>query len=308
MKVLQINGGEVNGSALDVDHLVRLGGAFGGRHRQVLLGRWSGDATAKARAMALAAGMMSAGTVVLDGGCLPQPVLSLLAKENGTGALCTVWPDSVRFLAEDHGWLADFRGGIGHCTLPPESGTAALRPMNCYFRKLAQLVDVEAIKESSFAVRLSASGAATDFAAKLLAKFNCRIVDEGVDCDAAFSLSANAGALQVGEYGPEMTVRMVFEHILEAYPGNTVLSGGDRMAEEIIQSCGCEYFPCGGEEKDVLDAMRQHGAALGGAVSTGMVVWRKFQPAADGLMAMVLILEMMALSGQSMTVIAESLR
>jgi hypothetical protein len=39
-----------------------------------------------------------------------------------------------------------------------------------------------------------------------------------------------------------------------------------------------------------------------------MVVWRKFQPAADGLMAMILVLEMMALSGQSMTVIAESLR
>ena len=67
MKSLLINGGEVSGPALDVDHLVRLGGAFGGRHRQVLLGRWSDDATAKARAMALAAGMMSAGTVVLDG-------------------------------------------------------------------------------------------------------------------------------------------------------------------------------------------------------------------------------------------------
>jgi phosphomannomutase len=258
--------------------------------------------------MALVAGMMSAGTVVLDGGCLPQPVLSLLARENGTGALCTVFPESVRFQAEDHGWLTDFRGGVGHCALPPEAGNISLRPMNCYFRKLAQLVDVEAIKEFAFAVRLSAQGASAEFASKLLAKFNCRIVKDGADCDAAFSLSSNARSLRVGEYGPEMTVRMVFEHILEAYPGNTVLSGGDRMAEEIIQSCGCEYFSCGGEESEILDAMRQQGAALGGSVSNGMVVWRKFQPAADGLMAMILVLEMMALSGQSMTVIAESLR
>ena len=308
MKSLLINGGEVSGPALDVDHLVRLGGAFGGRHRQVLLGRWSDDATAKARAMALAAGMMSAGTVVLDGGCLPQPVLSLLARENGTGALCTVWPDMVRFQAEDPGWLADYRGGVGHCALPPEAGNVALRPLNCYYRKLAQLVDMEAIKESGFAVRLSARGAAAEFAPKLLNKLNCRIVEEGEVCDAAFTLSANARSVRVGDYGPEMTVRMIFEHILEAYPGNTVLSGGDRMTEEIIESCGCEYFHCGGDEAGILESMRGNSAALGGAVNTGMVVWRKFQPAADGLMAMVLILEMMALSGQSMKVIAESLR
>lgn len=307
MKILQINGGEVSGPALDVDHLVRLGGAFGGRHRQVLLGRWSDDATARARAMALTAGMMSAGCVVMDGGCLPQPVLSLLARENGTGALCTVWPESVRFQAEDPGWLADFRGGVGHCALPPEAGSAALRPMNCYFRKLAQLVDVDAIKESDFKVRLTAQGAAADFAAKLLAKFNCRLAKAGEDCDASFTLSPNAGALHVDGYGPEMTVRMIFEHILEAYPGNTILSGGDRMAEEIIQSCGCEYFSSGGDESDILDAMRLNNAPLGGSVATGMVIWRKFQPAADGLMAMVLILEMMALSGQSMNIIAESL-
>ncbi|MBR2643548.1 MAG: hypothetical protein IKD46_10550 [Lentisphaeria bacterium] len=308
MKSLLINGGEVSGPALDVDHLVRLGGAFGGRHRQVLLGRWSNDATAKARAMALTAGMMSAGTIVMDGGCLPQPVLSLLARENGTGALCTVWPDMVRFQAEDPGWMADFRGGVGHCTLPPESGSTALRPMNCYFRKLAQLVDMEAIKESNFAVRLTAQGAAAEFAAKLLAKFNCRMVKDGEAADAEFTLSANARSLRVGDYGPEMTVRMIFEHILEAYPGNTVLSGGDRMTEEIIQSCGCEYYNCGSDEAGILDAMRSNSASLGGVVSTGMVIWRKFQPAADGLMAMTLILEMMALSGQSMKVIAESLR
>ena len=308
MKSLQINGGEVSGAALDVDHLVRLGGAFGGRHRQVLLGRWSNDATAKARSMALAAGMMSAGAVVLEGGCLPQPVLSLLARENGTGALCTVWPDLVRFQAEDPGWLADFRGGVGHCTLPPESGSVALRPMNCYFRKLAQLVDMEAIKEAGFAVRFSARGAAAEFVPKLLTKLNCRIVNESEDCDAEFTFSANARSVRVGDYGPEMTVRMIFEHILEAYPGNTVLSGGDRMTEEIIESCGCEYFHCSGDEAGILDAMRSCSASLGGAVNTGMVVWRKFQPAADGLMAMTLILEMMALSGQSMKVIAESLR
>ncbi len=308
MNSLLINGGEVSGPALDVDHLVRLGGAFGGRHRQVLLGRWSDDATAKARTMALTAGMMAAGTVVLDGGCLPQPVLSLLARENGTGALCTVWPDMVRFQAEDPGWLADFRGGVGHCTLPPESGNMTLRPMNCYFRKLAQLVDMDAIKEAGFAVRLTARGAAAEFAAKLLAKFNCRLVQEGEDWDAAFTLSANARSVRVGDYGPEMTVRMIFEHVLEAYPGNAVLSGGDRMTEDIIESCGCEYFHCGCDEDGILDAMRAHSAALGGAVNTGMVVWRKFQPAADGLMAMTLILEMMALSGQSMKVIAESLR
>ena len=178
MKYLEINGGEVSGPALDVEHLIRLGSAFGGRHRQVLTGCWSSDPTAQARCMALTAGMMSAGTRVLEGGCLPQPVLTLLAKECATPAVCMVLPDSVRFRAEDPGWLADFRGGIGHYDLPPAGGAPALKPMSVYFRKLAQVVDTEAVRSHGFAVRLTAHGAAEDFSAKLLEKLNCRIVDE----------------------------------------------------------------------------------------------------------------------------------
>ena len=308
MKVLEINGGEVSGSALDIEHLIRLGSAFGGRHRQVLTGCWSGDPSAQARCLALTAGMMSAGTRVLSGGSIPLPVLTLLARESGTAAVCMVLPDSVRFRAEDPGWVADFRGGIGHYELPPAGGAPAIKPLSMYFRKLSQVVDAEAIRSHEFAVRLSAHGAAEDFAAKLLEKLNCRLVDETEPCDAEFTLSQDATALRIASYGPEMTVRMAFEHILEAYPGDTVLCGTDMLTEDIIRSCGCECFVSSGGGAAIMETMRVKNAGLAGDLDTGTVVWRKFQAGPDGLLVMVLMLEMLALSGQRLVDIAASLR
>ena len=308
MNSLEIFGGEVRGPALDVEHLIRLGNAFGGRHRQVLVGCWSGEPTAQARALALTAGLKAAGTRVLSCGSLPLPALTLLAKESGTGAVCTILPDSVRFQAEDPGWLIDFRGGVGHYELPPAGGAAGLKPMNGYFRRLSQVVDIEAIRRKEFAVRVNAQGAAEDFVAQLLEKLNCRLAEDGGVCDAAFTLSPDATALRIADYGPEMTIRMIFEHILEAYPGDTVLCGSDILTEEIVRGCGCECFSCSGGGGAILDAMRIRGAGLGGEIDTGMIVWRKFQPAPDGILVLALTLEMLALSGQQLADIAASLR
>jgi len=308
MKALEINGGEIGGSALDVEHLIRLGNSFGGRHRQVLVGCWSDEPTARARALALTAGLMSAGTKVLSCGSLPLPALTLLARESGTAAVCTILPDGVRFQAEDPNWLVDFRGGIVHYELAPAGGSAGLKPMSGYFRKLSQVVDVEAVRRKEFAVRVTAQGAAESFVAQLLEKLNCRIVKAAEPCDAAFTLSRDATALRIADYGPEMTIRMIFEHILEAYPGDTVLCGSDILTEEIIRGCGCECFACSGGGGAILDAMRIRGAGLGGDLDTGLIVWRKFQPAPDGILVLALTLEMLALSGQRLADIAASLR
>ncbi len=307
MKILSFEDGVAGGTALDVDHLLALGNAFGQSHKKVLLGRWSDDPDTLARERALEAGMTAAGSVVMPGGCLPRPLLSFLARENSIGATVTVLGDSVRFRAEDPGWISAFRGGKEF--LSPLSGDAVtpLKPLTGYLRRLAQVADIDVIKERKFKVALSAEGAAKTFAGKVLSKLDCEIT-EGDQSAIPVVLSPDGTILRLGNFPPELTVRMAFEHILEAYPGNVVLAGHDRVVEEIIRSCGCECQACGGTESLLLDAMHSQNAWLGGSITSGMVIWRRFQPGADGILVMVLILEMLALSGQHLKEIAASMR
>ena len=307
MKPLEISGGEVRGPALDVEHLIRLGMAFGGRHRKVLLGCWSDEVSAQARCNALEAGLLAAGAEVFSAGSLPRPALLFLARECGAEAVCSVLPDSVRFRGEDAGWTEDFRAENFCRTGHGGTRRAVLKSLNPYLRKLAQVADLEAIRRSCFGVHLQAEGAAEEWALKVLEKLHCRVT--GPDqADVSFELSADGTEMRLAGYGPEMTVRMIFEHVLEAFPGDAVLSGKDAVTEEIIAGCGCEAYRVSGDETDLRNAMRQHGASLGGSVQSGKVIWKKFQQAPDGFLAMVLVLEMLSLSGQSLREIAESLR
>ena len=62
----------------------------------------------------------------------------------------------------------------------------------------------------------------------------------------------------------------------------------------------------GGEgELGLLAAMQSAGSGLGGDGLSGMLVWRRVQPAPDAFAAIAILLELSALSGAALSVIAD---
>ena len=58
-------------------------------------------------------------------------------------------------------------------------------------------------------------------------------------------------------------------------------------------------------EAGLLAVMRNTGSGLGGDGASGMLVWRRIQPAADAFAAVAILLELSALSGAALSAIAD---
>jgi len=119
---------------------------------------------------------------------------------------------------------------------------------------------------------------------------------------AGFALDDDAIRLAVvdehGEpLGLDATVALVVQRWLERKPGPVVVSvATSRMVDDAAASLGCAVYRTPVGEPNVIEAMLEHGAEAGGEHDGGVVVL-PVNACRDGLAAMAVILEAMAVSG-----------
>lgn len=132
-------------------------------------------------------------------------------------------------------------------------------------------------------------------------------------CDIGFAQDPDGDRLTLVDdrgrvLSPQLTVALVLEHVLEAFPGPVAVNlQTTHLAEKIVNDCGGEIFYSPVGEINVVQLMRECGANIGGEGNCGGVIWKRVQPGRDSYSAMALLLEMLALSGEKLSNIVDSL-
>lgn len=105
----------------------------------------------------------------------------------------------------------------------------------------------------------------------------------------------------------ENTLIAVADYVLSKTPGNTVSNlSSSRGLRDVTQAHGCIYTPAAVGEVNVVAAMKQTGAVIGGE-GNGGVIYPELHYGRDALVGVALFLTMLAKSGKTMTSLKESL-
>lgn len=108
--------------------------------------------------------------------------------------------------------------------------------------------------------------------------------------------------------GEQYTLVLAADHVLSETPGIVAANiQTTRALEDVAASYGCDVAYSKVGEIYVVGKMLEIDAEIGGEGNSGGVIWRKIHPGRDSYVAMALILEMLALSGQSLDEIVSSL-
>ena len=122
--------------------------------------------------------------------------------------------------------------------------------------------------------------------------------------DVGFAQDADADRLAVVDergtpLGADATVVLVVQRWLERRPGPVVVNvSTSRMVDDVAARFGCPVHRSRVGEANVLEAMTDHGAEVGGESDGGVIVL-PVNPCRDSFAAMAVILEAMAVSGDS---------
>jgi phosphomannomutase len=201
-----------------------------------------------------------------------------------------------------------------------------------HLRAVAGAVDVERIRARKLRIAIDTQGgAASTPTPRFLADLGCEVamVGAGVPgsssarpesdesdlsglcelvrhsgADAGFAQDADADRLVVVDeqgtlLGEDMTVVLAVQRWLERKPGPVVVSVAvSRMVDDVAASAGCPVHRSRVGEANVVEAMTEHGAEVGGE-GDGGVILLPVNPCRDSFAAMAVILEAMAVSGSS---------
>ena len=108
--------------------------------------------------------------------------------------------------------------------------------------------------------------------------------------------------------GEQYTLVLAADHVLSENPGVVAANiQTTRALEDVAASYGCEVAYTKVGEIYVVEKMVELGAEIGGEGNSGGVIWRRIHPGRDSYVAMALILEMLAVSGQALDEIVQSL-
>lgn len=205
---------------------------------------------------------------------------------------------------------------------------------------VAATVDIERIRHRRFKVLLDANhGAGSLLGRKLLAELGCQLTILGGEpdgqfehtpeptaenladvlaavpqhgCDVGFCQDPDADRLAVidrlGRYlGEEYTLAICVEHRLQSDRGPIVTNcSTSRMAQDIAEKYNVPFFRSAVGEANVVDAMLQHGAVLGGEGNGGAIDPR-VGLVRDSFVGMALILDAMARRQWSVGQLADEL-
>lgn len=99
-------------------------------------------------------------------------------------------------------------------------------------------------------------------------------------------------------YGEEYTLVTVADYVLQNTPGNTVSNlSSTRALRDITEKYGCQYTAAAVGEVNVVTAMKETGAVIGGE-GNGGVIYPTAHPGRDALVGIALILTYMAKLGK----------
>ncbi len=108
--------------------------------------------------------------------------------------------------------------------------------------------------------------------------------------------------------GEQYTLVLAADHVLSENPGIVAANiQTTRALEDVAASYGCEVVYTKVGEIYVVEKMVELAAEIGGEGNSGGVIWRRIHPGRDSYVAMALILEMLAVSGQPLDEIVRSL-
>ena len=203
-----------------------------------------------------------------------------------------------------------------------------------HLRAVTRAVDVERIRARKLTVAVdSRGGTATGPTLRLLEALGCEVVavdagaealcsakpepDEaslaelgdlvrGSGADVGFAQDADADRLVVVDehgspLGPDATVVLVVQRWLERQAGPVVVSvSTSRMVDDVAARFECPVHRSPVGEAHVVEAMKEHGAEVGGEGDGGAIVL-PVNPCRDSFMSMALVLESMAVSGRSVS-------
>ena len=196
---------------------------------------------------------------------------------------------------------------------------------------VTRTVDCERIRARRFKVAVDAGGAAaTTPALRLLEALGCDAVpvDSGAEAIPARPEPDEASLLALGDLvrrsgaevgfaqdgdadrlfvvdehgqslGPDATVVLVVQRWLERRAGPVVVNvSTSRMVDDVAARFGSPVHRSRVGEAHVIEAMREHGAEVGGEGDGGAIVL-PVNPCRDSFTALALVLESMAVSGRS---------
>jgi phosphomannomutase len=122
--------------------------------------------------------------------------------------------------------------------------------------------------------------------------------------DVGFAQDADADRLFVVDehghsLGPDATVVLVVQRWLERQAGPVVVNvSTSRMVDDVAARFGCPVHRSRVGEAHLIEAMKEHGAEVGGEGDGGAIVL-PVNPCRDSFTALALVLESMAVSGRS---------
>ena len=201
-----------------------------------------------------------------------------------------------------------------------------------HLRAVANAVDVERIRSRKFKVAVDPKGgAASTPTPRLLEALGCEVVAINAggatpfpanpdleeanlaelgdlvrrsDAHVGFAQDGDADRLAVVDergapLGLDATVVLVVQRWLQRKAGPVVVDvSTSRMVDDVAAGFGCTVHRSRVGEANVLEAMSEHGAEVGGESDGGAIVL-PVNPCRDSFAAMAVILEAMAVSGES---------
>jgi phosphomannomutase len=196
---------------------------------------------------------------------------------------------------------------------------------------VTRIVDVERVRARRFKVAVDpGGGAATAPTLRLLEALGCSVVSVAAGAettparsepdeasllalgdlvrrsgaDVGFAQDADADRLFVVDeqgrsLGPDATVVLVVQRWLERQAGPVVVNvSTSRMVDDVAARFGCPVYRSRVGEAHVVEAMKEHGAEVGGEGDGGAIVL-PVNPCRDSFAALALVLESMAVSERS---------
>ncbi|MDD5698135.1 MAG: phosphoglucosamine mutase [Victivallaceae bacterium] len=258
-------------------------------------------------------------------------------------ALKFVGPSGTFLDARESAELFDIftQGNLDYCA---ENEFKKLRyetaAFELHMRRIFREIDVEAVRRRRFRVAVDCgNGVAALYSRHFLEQLGCEAVSIHDEADGIFRrppepLPAHIADLcaavkahhcavgfahdpdgdrmtlvtdQGRALDPQYTLLLAVDHVLSETPGPVAVNiQTSRAVEDIAASYGCEVFYSKIGEINVVNLMLEKHSEIGGEGNCGGVIWRRLHPGRDSYAAMALVLEMLALTTETITDICAS--
>jgi phosphomannomutase len=280
------------------------------------------------------AGLLSVGCTPVDVGIVPVPALMFHVREAGafggisvSGGHGSLEWNALRFIdseglalrANQAAELTD----LYHQGFYPRVGASDMSDVRTdttstarHLRAVMQAVDVERIRARTFRVAMDPEGGAASMPTlRLLEALGCEVVainarvdtpcpadsepDEASLADLCELVRRSGADIGFAQDGDADRLAVVDERWLERRAGPVVVNvSTSRMVDDVAARFGCRVHRSRVGEAHVVEAMKEHGAEVGGEGDGGAVVL-PVNSCRDSFVAMAVILESMAVAQRS---------